>query len=141
MSEKLVEQLTVRGISVYRFYKNTRDAVDQYLATIDAEADTHIKAGNVDKPMIYVLDVSRSGMYSLNYMKTRAGSLIKQRDKFPDSFIAYVTDNPTDSILVNMVNALASRDLDNTRKIFKTEEFDQAIDWLLSMKEKFEDSL
>jgi len=135
MSDKLIEKLIVRGIPVYRFYKNTRDAVDQYLTIISADTDTHIEAGNVDKPMTYVLDISQSGMYSLNYMRTRAATLIKQKEKLPENYIAYVTDKPNDAILVNMLNALATHDLESTRKIFKTEELDQAIDWLLAIQD------
>lgn len=136
MNDTLVEKLIIRGVSVFRFYKNNRDAVDQYLTLIDADIQAHIDAGNLDEPMTYVLDVSRSGMYSLNYMRTRAVDFIKQRDKSPESYIAYVTDKPNDSILVNMLDALATRDLDNTRKIFKTEDLDGAIDWLLSIKKQ-----
>ena len=140
MNDKLVEKVSVRGISVFRFYKNTRDAIDQYLTMIDAEMNEHIHAGHVDKPMIYVLDVSQSGMYSLNYMRTRAAELIKQKEKLPENFIAYVTDNPNDTILVNMLNALAVRDLESTRKIFKTEDLDLAIDWLLGIKKKSDEN-
>ena len=138
MSDKLVEKLIVRGIPVYRFYKNTRDAVDQYLNMIVADTNVHIEAGNVDKPMAYVLDVSQSGMYSLNYMRTRAADFIKQKAKMPENFIAYLTDNPNDTSLVNMLNALARRDLESTRKIFKTEELDQANDWLVTIQEQSE---
>ena len=134
MSDKLVEKFDIRGISVYRFYKNNRDAVDQYLTLIDADAQAHIDAGDVDKPMAYVLDVSRSGMYSLNYMRNRASVIIKLKSEFPASYIAYVTDKPNDAILLNMVNAMATQDVDNTRKIFKTEDLEQAVDWLLGIK-------
>ena len=124
----------------HRFYQNTRNAVDQYLAIVDKDVQAHIDAGDVDKPMLYVIDVSRSGMFSVKYMSARATPLMKKHAKFPESYIAYVTDKPDDSILVSLIDALTSRKQEHTRKVYKTEEFEQAIDWLRSVQKKYEDA-
>ena len=141
MSEKLVERLVIRGILVYRFYQNTRQASDAYLKLVDVDIQSHIDAGYTDKPILYVLDVSRSGMFSVNYMRQRVSAMVKEKLFWPESYIAYVTDTPNDLVLVNLIDALTARELDHTRKIFRTEELDQAIDWLLSTQQKFGDSL
>lgn len=131
--DQLVEKLIVRGVAVYRFKDNTRYAVDQYLDLVDADVTAHIEAGHVDTPMCYVIDVSQSGMYSINYMRGKAEIYVSRHDKFPENYIAYVTDDLNDSILVNMLNAMAQRGLSNTRKLFKSDVLDEAIDWLLTI--------
>jgi len=133
MSEILVDKLRIRDVIVYRFSKNTRDAVDQYLSLIDDEVQAHIDAGNVDKPMGYVIDVSQSGMFSVNYMRNTASSMVAKREKFPENYIAYVTNNLNDSVLVNMMDAMSKRHLDNTRKLFHIDKLDDAIDWVLGI--------
>lgn len=136
MSELLVERLIIRDIFVYRFYKNTRQAVDDYLKLVDADIQSHIDTNSADAPMFYALDVSRSGMFSVNYMRQRVNSIVGAKPRIPVSYIAYVTDNPNDSILVNLINALTARQLAHTRKIFPADDFDQAINWLISVVEQ-----
>jgi len=136
MTEQLVERLVERDIVVYRFYAKSRDAVDKYLTLADPDIQGHIDAGNVDKPMFYVIDVSRSGMFSVNYMRQRVNKLVGEKPKMPVSYIAYVTDEPQDSILVNLIDALTARQLAHTRKIFAADKFDDAIDWLIVMRNK-----
>jgi hypothetical protein len=140
MDEKLVERVIVRGIHVYQFNTNTRQAADEYLKLADPDIQAHIDAGNINVPFLYILDVSRSGMFSVNYMRQRVNQLVESKEYWPESYIAYVTNKPDDSVLVNLIDALTSRELDHTRKVFKTEQFDQAVDWLLSVQKKFEDT-
>lgn len=134
MEETLVERLVERDIIVYRFYKSSRLAVDQYLSIVDPDIEAHIATYGYDDPMFYVLDVSRSGMFSVNYMRERVNEVVKRHQKTPLSYIAYVTDNPADSVLVNMIDALTARQLEHTRKVFAAQQFDDAIDWLLSTR-------
>lgn len=133
MDDIVVEKLFVRKIPIYRFHKNTRDAVDQYLALINIAVQEHIEAGHVDEPMGYVIDVSRSGMYSLNYMRSRAKPMVESYEKFPENYIAYVTSNRSDEVVVNMINGITRNELQNTRKVFTESELEHAIDWLLEV--------
>jgi len=137
MSEKLVERLVVRGILVYRFFQNTRQACDAYLNLADVDIQAHLDAGHTDKPILYILDISRSGMFPVNYMRQRVNALVETKSHWPESYIAYVTDKPDDSVLVNLINALTARELSHTRKVFKTDEFEQAVDWLLTIQKEY----
>ncbi len=136
MSDVLVERLIIREIFIYRFYKNTRQAVDDYLKLVDTDIQSHIDTNSADAPMFYVIDVSRSGMFSVNYMRQRVNSIVGAKPRVPVSYIAYVTDNLNDSILVNMIDALTARQLAHTRKIFTADDFDQAIDWLTEIRQQ-----
>lgn len=136
MNDNLVERLIVDDILVYRFYKNSREAVDTYLTLVDPDIGAHVEAVGGDKPMFYVIDVSRSGMFSVNYMRQRVDKLVGERPAVPVSYIAYITENPNDSILVNLINALTARQLAHTRKIFLADQFDEAIAWLVGVRAK-----
>lgn len=133
----LVERLIVRDIYVYRFYEKSRDASDAYIALVKPDIQEHIDTYPEDQPFLYVLDISHSGMFSVNYMRDRVNEVVKTMRFWPQSYIAYVTDNPGDSILVDLINALTSRELEHTRKVYKTEDFDQAIDWLVSVRNRY----
>ncbi len=136
MSDILVEKDEIQGIKIYRFLKNNRNAVDQYLALIDADAYTHEVSVGAEIAMTYVIDVSKSGMYPVTYMRQVAVPMMAKHDNFPKNYIAYIVDNPNDSILVDMVSAITARELDNTRKIFQTEQMDEAIEWLSSVRQQ-----
>lgn len=134
MQEKLVERVTVRGLTVYRFYQKSTDAVDHYLMLAQEDVQAHIAAEGDDALWCYAIDVSQSGMFSLNYMRNKATPLIKSVENFPVNYIAYLTNNVNDTILVNMLDALAKRELQTTRKVFHINQLDDAIDWLLSIQ-------
>lgn len=136
MSEQLVERLLVKDIPVYRFYENSREAVDTYVTLVDPDIESHANNIGADKPIFYVLDVSRSGMFSVNYMRQKVNKLVNDKPRVPVSYIAYITSDPNDSILVNLIDALTARQLEHTRKIFLADQFDDAIDWLVSIREK-----
>jgi len=136
MSEQLVERLLVKDIPVYRFYENSREAVDTYVTLVDPDIEAHANNMGADKPIFYVLDVSRSGMFSVNYMRQKVNKLVNDKPRVPVSYIAYITSDPNDSILVNLIDALTARQLEHTRKIFLADQFDDAIDWLVSIREK-----
>lgn len=137
MDTPLVERLIVRGIHVYRFYDKSRQAADAYIKLAEPDIQEHIDTYPEDQPYLYVLDVSRSGMFSVNYVRDRVNEVVKRMPRWPESYIAYVTDNPGDSIMVELINAMTSRQLEHTRKVYKTEDFDLAIDWLVSVREQY----
>jgi hypothetical protein len=139
MDTPLVERLILDDIFVYRFYQNNRAAVDAYLLLVDADIQAHLDTEPVNASMYYVIDVSRSGMFSVNYMRQRVNTIVGKKPRVPTSYIAYVTDAPNDEILVNLINALTARQLEHTRKIFPSEQFDEAIAWLARLREQ-EDS-
>jgi hypothetical protein len=134
MSDVLVEKDALDDITIYRFLKNTRAAVDQYLDMADADAYQHEKTKGSDTPMVYIIDVSQSGMYPISYMKQKATSIMAAHDNFPKNYIAYVIDNPSDSMLINVVDAMTARDIENTRRVFKSDQLNEAVQWLSSIK-------
>ncbi|GEM_PF-682517 len=137
MSDILVERLVVDDIPVYRFYKSTRYAVDEYLLLVDDERKAHIEAGKDDTPMYYAIDVSRSGMFSINYSIQRAYQLVSDKTKIPPSFIAYITNDPNDSVLVSIMDGMTDRRVTTqSRKIYTDDKFDDAIAWLVSLREQ-----
>lgn len=136
MSEILVEKDEIQGITIYRFFKNNRDAVDQFLLLADEAAYIHLASDNADKPMLYVLDVSRSGMFSLSYSEQKSKPLVEKHKPSLSSYIAYVIENLNDKILVDMFDAMTARKLQSTRKVFQTQQMDEAVEWLLSVREQ-----
>ncbi len=136
MSDILVEKDEIKGIIIYRFFKNNRDAVDQFLLLADEAAYTHLASDNADKPMLYVLDVSRSGMFSLSYSQQKAKPLVEKHKSSLSSYIAYVIENLNDKILVDMFDAMTARKLQSTRKVFHTQQMDEAVEWLISVREQ-----
>jgi len=136
MSDVFVEREKNQDIIVYRFHQSGRKAVDQYLELISQDAVQHLESKQSSKSMFYVIDVSASGMYPLNYMRREATRVMGTFDAFPKSYIAYVVDNPNDSVLVNMVNAITIRELQNSRRVFKVEQMDDAIAWLIEERSR-----
>jgi hypothetical protein len=130
MSDSLVIRKVIQDIPVYEFYKNNRQAVDQYLEIAYPYMKDHIDQGKVYQPFCYILDVSRSGMYPINYMVQRATVLMSGFDVPPPNYIAFIAKNPNDAVLVNMIDGLTARNMEHTRKIFPIEKFDDAIAWL-----------
>lgn len=133
MAEAMVEMEYVRGVTVYRFLNNTREAFDEYLKIFKVEMQKHIDAGNQDKPYPFILDVSKSGMYSINYMMRATKPVIASFDPFPENYIAYVTKNMNDSVLINLLDSLTARGFAHKRKLFHIDDMDKAIDWLLTI--------
>lgn len=130
MPNPLVIRKVIEDIPVYEFYKNNRQAVDQYLEIAFPYVREHIEQGQVNHPYCYVLDVSRSGMYPINYLLQRSRAFLSEFEFVPEHYIAYITDNSSDTVLVNMIDGLTARNMAHTRRIFLPDELDKAIEWL-----------
>lgn len=133
MSSDLIIQEFVRGIPVYRFHKNNRQAVDAYLDIAIPYLKHHIETKGVDVPYCFALDVSKPGMYSISYMIGQLRERFTEFDKKPRDYIAFIAVNTTDEILVRMLDSLTS-EMAHTRRVFTPDQFDLAIDWLISMQ-------
>ncbi len=130
MTDTLIEVEHVDNVTIYRFIKSNRQAFDEYLRLFKAEMQKHVDAGRQDEPYPFILDVSQSGMFSVNYMIQATKPIIASFDPFPENYIAYVTNNMTDAILVNLIDGLTARGFAHKRKLFHIDDLDKAIDWL-----------
>jgi hypothetical protein len=133
MSEKLVEINYVSGVTVYSFVNNSRQACDEYMAFFKIEMQKHVDAGKQDEPYPYILDVSKSGIFPIQYMIASTKPIIASFDPFPENYIAYVTSNLNDAILVNLISGMTARGFAHKRKLFHIDDFDEAIDWLTTI--------
>lgn len=137
MSEILVEKDESQGIKIYRFFKNTRSAVDQFLLLFDIDAYEHEETLGADVPILYIIDVSRSGMFSLSYLQQISKPFIEKHDPSLRAYIAYVIENVNDKILVDMFDAMTARkEYHSTRKVFQTKQIDEALKWLVEIREQ-----
>jgi len=130
MSEQYIEVEYIDGITLYRFLSNRRDAYDEYLAKFKVQMQKHVDDGKQDEPYPYILDVSQSGMFSINYMMHATKPIIASFDPFPENYIAYVTNNMNDSILIQLLDSLTARGFAHKRKLFHIDDIDKAIEWL-----------
>jgi len=136
MSDVLIERLLDRDIVVFRFYKSTRQATDEYLHLVEDYRKEFIEKYTVEQTMFYVIDVSRSGMFSVNYATRKMSELLTDKTQIPKSYIAYVIGNPADKLLFDVISGVAARQTTTqSRKVFMAEQYDDAIDWLLSIRE------
>lgn len=130
MSEKWISVEYVDGVTIYRFEKSHRAAFDEYLVHFKDDMQKHIDAGRQDEPYPFILDVSKSGMFSINYMMLATKPIIASFDPFPENYIAYVTNNMSDSVLIQLLDSLTARGFDHKRKLFHIDDIDKAIEWL-----------
>ncbi len=138
MNGKLVEQLTVRGITVYRFYNNSRDAVDSYLNTMAFPLlKEHVKNNLTNVPLCIVMDVSRTGMLPVSYMLTRIRQNFSLYETLPEYYIAFIIKNLDDELMVRMIEGMTVGSLAHTRRTYSAEAFDEAIDWLVTIQSKY----
>jgi len=133
MQEKLIEVEYVRGITIYRFLDNTRVAFDEYLELFKIEMQKHVDAGKQDEPYPFILDISESGMFPIQYMIQQTKPVIASFDPFPENYIAYITSNMNDDVLINLINGLTARGFAHKRKLFHLSKINEAIDWLLTI--------
>ena len=134
MNSEFVKQEIIQGIPVYRFSKNHRQAVDDYLDQMAFPLlQAHIEADKVNTPICIVMDVSQSGMLPVNYMLGRVRQMFSQFKQLPEYYIAFITNKIDDSIVVRMIDGMTARNMANTRRIFSPEAFDDAIEWLVNV--------
>ena len=133
MEGKLVKLEYVRGIAVYRFESNSRFAFDEYLEIFKVDMQKHIDAGKQDQPYPFILDVSKSGMFPINYVVQQTKPVIASFDPFPENYIAYVTSNMNDSVLINLIDGMTARGFAHKRKLFHIDNIDDALNWLSSI--------
>lgn len=133
MPEESIEVEYIDNVTLYRFLSNSRQAYDEYLAKFKVEMQNHVDAGKQDEPYPFILDVSQSGMFSLNYMMQATKPIIASFDPFPENYIAYLTDNMNDSVLINMLDSLTARGFAHKRKLFHVDDKQKAIEWLMTI--------
>lgn len=130
MTQTLLDFQKKDDIIIVKFFKSDRNAADAYMATILPEIKTHISGENADKPMLIVLDISDSGMFSLQYITQQMQVALAPLPRTPTIYIAYLSSDMQDKVLVDMMNSLNARKVAHTRRIFPTDKLDEAIDWL-----------
>jgi len=130
MTQEYIEVEYIDGVTLYRFLSNSRDAYDEYLRKFKAEMQKHVDAGKQDQPYPFILDVSNSGMFSINYMMQATKPIIASFDPFPENYIAYLTDNMNDSVLIHLLDGLTARGFAHKRKLFHIDDKHKAIEWL-----------
>ncbi|MGJ3237707.1 MAG: hypothetical protein ACFE0Q_03275 [Anaerolineae bacterium] len=129
------------GVEIYHFRRVSRAAIDEFYSIAMPIFRAHIEQYQDKVPLCYVLDLSESGMFPVKYMMTKAIEEIGNEAYQPQHYIAYVTRTPQDKMLINILEQLAARNLAHTRKIFKPDQFDTALEWLKSVRISFVEEL
>jgi len=129
MTQSVMDFQTKDDIFVVKFYKNDRTAADTYMARILPEIKQHSVA---NKPMLIVLDISIAGMFSLQYTAHQMQTALADISPVPIMYIAYLTNDMQDKVLVEMMNSLTARKVAHTRRIFPADGLDDALAWLKS---------
>lgn len=130
-----VEKHEIDGIPVFKFHTSDRKAVDHYAVIVEPVLQEHIDQHQDKKPLCYIIDVSESGMFSIQYVTSVIGAVLSKFKYRPQHYLAYLTNNPKDKILVEMINGLTARNMAHTRRIYTPDQLQEAIDWLVEIRD------
>lgn len=125
------------GIDIYHFYSVSRPAIDTFYDIAMPIFQDHIDQYADSVPLFYVLNLSDTGMYPVRYMMNKAVEEIAKKAYHPQHYIAYVTSNPQDNMLINILQQLSTNNLEHTRKVFLPHQVDEAIMWLKETQATF----
>lgn len=114
------------------FSDNSRDAVDEYVQVLLDYVQYWKEKRISDQPAYIILDVSKSGMYPINYGTTALGKIINELADLPLAYGAYITDSTNDRYMIERLRYFPSTRRQDTRRVFTSAEREQAIKWLLS---------
>lgn len=113
-------------IHEFIFVESSRKAMDEYIGFIYEIYEEQL-AG---QPMMrIILDIEKSGMLPVRYATAIMEKTFKELHPFPKPFVAYLSANLSDDMLISTMDYTASRKV-NRRKFLSTER-DEAIEWLL----------
>lgn len=135
MQSKFVTYKPLNQIDVYHFTSNSSQAVDEYFEMAAPKLAAFIEHGDLALPYCFALDISDSGMFSINYSMAKMKAFFGKYKVLPELYIAYIVSNKADTMVINWLNWITTRKLSNTRRIFTNEERDQAFAWLTQILE------
>lgn len=131
MSDPLVHFYEENGIYVCVFYKNSRQAVDDYSQAAWKMLQAQAAEYGAPRSNCFLIDVTQSGMFSVTYAAQRMTTLFKNAAfTMPEQYVAYVTSNLADDMIVRMMNGLTLRNMQHTRRVFHDKQRDEAFEWL-----------
>jgi len=139
MKTNYIEHRHENGVEVYHFKAVTRAAIDEFYTIVRPIYAKHVEQYEDKIPLFYVMDLTESGMFPVKYMMNKAIQEISVHKYQPQQYVAYVITNTQDQMLINILEQLALRNLANTRKIFKPEQLDAAVQWLQDVRATFVD--
>ncbi len=117
------------------FKDNSRAAVDDYVQAIHVFAEQLRAKNALDKPIWMLIDVTQSGLYSLQYSRAKVAELIKQIQDIPKAYFAYLVENHNDRYVIENFSMTSNPRQQDVRMVFSGAERDRAITWLLSNTE------
>jgi hypothetical protein len=117
-------------------YKNNSEAaVDEYVDVLLDYVDRLRQANKLDRPLLIIVDLTDSGMFPLIYGTSTVSKILPRLEDVSTMRLAYITDSPEDRFAIKGLGTLSSTRKQDTRTVFRSEERDAAIGWLLSNKE------
>ena len=133
MSTANVTLNIVDNVHIFTFHNSSRRAAKEYVNMGGIKLREWIDA--YDKtPFPVILDISKSGLFSVSYVKELTQKDFESLPFLPEIHLAYVTDKPHDIMVINTLNPMAANHLNNTRRVFSPKEMDKAIEWLSGAK-------
>lgn len=114
------------------FKDKSRDAVDEYAEAILEYGMSLRDENKLNRPIYIIVDISQSGLYSLQYALTRIRTNIVQLSDLPRAYFAYITDDHGDRILINQFAFMQNSRSKDSRQVFGSDQRDEAIAWLLT---------
>jgi len=117
-----------------QFHSNSRAAVDEYIQMILEYANSLREEDKLDTPLYMIIDVSKSGMYSLSYGTAQITKIIPQLRDLPTTYAVYFADATQDKFMVEQLQYFPSTRSKDTRRVYSSHQREEAIEWLISNK-------
>lgn len=129
MSNALVTLEIVDGVHIFRFKDSSRRACKAYVEMAGVKLREWIEKYD-RRPFPLILDISKSGLFSVSYVKELTAKNFQTLPFLPEIYLAYMTDSAQDIMIIGTLDPMARNQLNNTRRVFSTKDMDKAIDWL-----------
>jgi len=117
------------------FADNSRSAVDEYVEAVLQFAESLRGTEAMNRPIWLLIDVTQSGIYSLQYSRTKIGELVKQINDIPKAYFAYLVEDAQDRYVIENFSMTGNPRQKDTRQVFTGAERDKAIMWLIEQTE------
>jgi hypothetical protein len=132
MTEKLLIYTYHENDDVHEFKPliSTRDVIQPYMDVLDRIMPETIEQ---NKPCALILwDLTDTQIFPLRLQKGYFKKMVEKYPKIPIAYVAYLTDRHSDITLINAHFTVRK----DTRKIFSTQQHQDAIDWLTDCRGK-----
>ncbi len=116
-------------------FKNNSDAAVAEYADAILEKGREFLEQKRTAPIYILIDITQSGLYSLQFAIQYIRRNTEQLSDVPNAYFAYLTDSPSERILIQQFSFFQNTRSRDSRKVFASHAREEAIAWLISNTE------